>query len=281
MQNQPWWEAGFLKALAETGVISEAARAVGIGVRAASKRRRGNPTFAAAWEAAIELHRSEQGRAALSAARELASDGHGGGKLVRAGQSRWSKRGEEAFLTELAVSANVRRAADAAGFSPACLYIQRRKNPHFAEAWDAAVAAGRARLEAFLVEAADRSFDPESLTYDADLPKMSVAEAIKVLQLGERKKGASPKGEPSGRGWIGPESWDDPDDEEAVAQARENIISRIERMRERDEEEKLAGGWTRDGENWVPPGYAPLVNVRALPELDREEQDQGPPALGL
>ena len=78
--------------------------------------------------------------------------------------------------TELAVTANVKRASAVVGFTPSGLYARRRKDPHFAQAWDAAVADGRARIEAFLVEAADRTFDPASIADDADIPKMTIAE---------------------------------------------------------------------------------------------------------
>ena len=281
MQNPPWWEAAFLKALAETGIVTKSAKAVGITARAASKRRAANPTFAAAWEGAVALHRSEQGRAALSAAGGLAVDGHGGGKLVRAGQSRWSRRGEEAFLTELAVSANVQRSAAAAGFTAATLYRRRLRDRHFADAWDQALAIGRTCLEAYLVEAADRTFDPDSLTAGADLPTMTIAEAIAVLKLAGKGTGG---GKPAAqRGWTGPDSWDDADDEEAWTQARENIIARVGRLREREEEEKLAGGWTRDGDAWVPPGYAPVVDCKALPgaEDEAEVEPMGPRVRSL
>ena len=52
MADSPWWEAAYLKALGETGIAAAAARAAGIGVRAAYKRRKANQTFAAAWDAA-------------------------------------------------------------------------------------------------------------------------------------------------------------------------------------------------------------------------------------
>lgn len=87
----PAWEAAFLKALERCGVASEAAEVARIGVRNAFKRRKSNPTFAAAWEAAVALHQSEVGRQAMSAvaASGLATnEGPDGAQLVAAGQSR-------------------------------------------------------------------------------------------------------------------------------------------------------------------------------------------------
>lgn len=275
MSKAPTWEKAFLQALAATGIAGQAAAAAGIGVRTASKRRETNPTFAAAWESAADLYRSEAARRAMSAAGELVR--HGGGKLVRAGQTRWSKRGEEAFLTELAVTGNVKRAAAAAGFTPSCLYARRRKDRRFAEAWDAAVADARARIEAFLVEAADRTFDPASVADALDIPKMTIAEAIKVLQLAQGKCGRPSGGAAAGaeRGWIGDPAWGTPEDEAEMAQVREGILGKLERLRERDEREKLEAGWTKHGDHWVPPGFAPVVDVKALPE-PAEDEARGP-----
>ena len=61
-------------------------------------------------------------------------------------------------------------------------------------------------------------------------------------------------------------------------EVREGILGKLERIRERDAREKLAAGWTRDGDDWVPPGYARVVDVKALPVAEEEPgQDvQGP-----
>lgn len=282
-----------MKALGETGIAAAAARTAGIGVRAAYKRRKANPTFAAAWDAAADLHRSEQAKQAMRAAGELAVSRRGGGQVALAGQTRWSRRGEEAFLTELAVTANVKRASAAAGFTPSGLYARRRKDPHFAQAWDAAVADGRARIEAFLVEAADRTFDPGGIADDAELPKMTIAEAIKVLQLAQGRSGRPARGsaEPCGRGWIGDPEWGTPEDEARMAEVREGIIGKLERLREREEREKLEAGWTKNGGHWVPPGYErrhaddqgegpsppPGLVMKALPPPEDSQEDvQGP-----
>ena len=85
-----------------------------------------------------------------------------------------------------------------------------------------------------------------------------------------RKSGPAAAKPASQRGWIGQESWDDPDDEEAVDLARDDIFNRLERMRENDEEKKLAAGWARDGEDWVPPGYVGVMDLEALPVADGE-----------
>ncbi len=279
------WEAAFLKALAATGIAKAAAAAAGIGVRAAYRRKQGHPTFAAAWAVAAELHRSEAARRAIGAAGQLVIDRRDGGKAVRAGQSRWSKRGEEVFLTELSVTANVLRAAAAAGFTASGLYARRRKDPAFAEAWDAAVSAGRARLELFLIEAADRTFEPHSVNDEAAIPKMTIAEVIKTLQLAQGKSGRpAARSETTGHGWIGDPDWGTPEEEEQrTTELREGILEKLERIRQREEGEKLAKGWTRHGEDWVPPGFAPVVDCKALPAVEEavEAEPSGPSVRSL
>jgi hypothetical protein len=271
------WEEAFLKALAATGIAKAAAGAAGIGVRAAYRRKQDHPTFAAAWATAAELHRSEAARRAISSAQQLVVDRHDGGKAVRAGQSRWSKRGEEAFLTELSVTANVLRAAAAAGFTASGLYGRRRKDPAFAEAWDAAVAAGRARLELFLIEAADRTFDPECIGDDADIPRITIAEVIKTLQLAQGKCGR-PAAKAAEDQWSEERNWRTPEDAAEVTRLREGILEKLERIRQREDREKLAKGWARHGEDWVPPGFGPIVDCKALPavEVAVEEEPLGP-----
>lgn len=288
-QVEPQWVPGFLASLARTGNARLAATEAGIDHTTAYQRRLKRPEFAEAWARALDERGSQPAAAGCppdSRFGELVErvSANRGAQVVRAGVGRWSKRGEEAFLAELAASANVQRACAAAGFSTQALYKRRLTDRHFAEAWDAALIIGQARVEAYLIQTADRTFDPGSVADDAELPKMSVGEAIQVVKLGHAKSarsGAQRKW-PTGR-WTGPADWDDPDDEEAVAQARENIINRLQRMRENDEEEKLEAGWTRvevPGSDettpehkrwtWVPPGFAPVVDCKALPGPEGE-----------
>ena len=254
----PVWEQPFLKQLERCGVASEAARVAGTGVRNAFKRRKANPTFAAAWDAAVALHRSEAGRRAMRAVTAEGwafNSGPDGGKVVAAGQSRWSKQSEEAFLVELTVSANVRLAAKAAGFSTVAVYKRRLRDKHFAAAWDAAIETGKARVQAYLVEAATRTFDPDELPIgdEREIPKVSIGEAINIAKL----KSAGPP----------PGAWDEePPDEDYLKEVRERILEKLQRLRERDLSEYGEAGWIEwqlpprpdGGENltvWLPPDY--------------------------
>ena len=55
-----------------------------------------------------------------------------------------------------------------------------------------------------------------------------------------------------------------------------NIFNRFERLPEDEEEEKPAAGFTRDGDDRVPPGYVRVVDAQARPEPI--EAGEGTPA---
>jgi hypothetical protein len=105
--------------------------------------------------------------------------------LKRANGERWGKRKQEAFLAELAVTGNYRRASKAVGISYEAVRRRRRNDPRLEAMCKAAIAACQARAPEFLASAMAATFDPEAVL-DAEpnaLPKVSVAEAIKMAQL--------------------------------------------------------------------------------------------------
>ena len=231
-KSAPAWLQPFLDALARTGNVRVASAAAGVDYSTAYQRRQRDAGFRAAWARVVTAR--EAGEAApppgdarspfpANAGEELVvrvSSGGGVGKLVRAGAGRWSKTREARFIASLAESANVRRAAAAAGISTQAIYARRLREPRFCAQWEAAIEAGKARLMAYLIEAADRTFDPEALTVGGDLPRVSVAEAIGILRL----KGGATSAANGGNG--------DDDDEEnlkavAVDEARERILTRL------------------------------------------------------
>lgn len=202
------------------------------------------------------------------------------GKLIRGSDARWSKRAEEAFLLELTVSANVRAAARAAGFSGAAVYKRRLKDKRFAAAWDAAVETGKARLQAHLVEAANRAFDPEDLPIgeDRELPAVSVAQAINIAKLPARDGGGSAgAGAGAGGGFArGGKGLEDriydetgfdmtPITRHEWDEARQNIFERLQRLREQTEEEERKTGRCRSCGQQLP----------AEPPADEEGPERG------
>ena len=175
------------------------------------------------------------------------SVGPTGVRLGRGAATRWSKGAEERFLEELTASANVARAAAAAGFSAAAIYRRKVRDKHFSDGWEAAIAVGRARLEAHLLVAAERSFDPEAMPVAEGAPKVSVTEAISILKhkpAGAAATGRAPDWEEQSA--IGEADYE-------AAQTR--IIGRLKRLGERTDREKAEAGWTRHGDHWIPPGW--------------------------
>jgi hypothetical protein len=176
-----------------------------------------------------------------------------GGQLKRAGHDRWGKRKQEAFLAELAVHGNFRRASQAVGISYEAVRKRRRQNPQLESACKAAIEACRARIPEFLAGATAATFDPDAIADSGTnpFPKVTVAEAIKIAQLGGSKKQE-------------PDELPDPFAEEAarmapddVAALREKLVRKLRRMRDRDMPEWIAQGWSFDEEHdhMVPPGW--------------------------
>lgn len=119
-------------------------------------------------------------------------------KQVESKGKRWSDAAEARFLQMLAATCNVRRAADAAGFSTVAIYQRRLRHRGFAERWAEALETGYARLELAVVEAANDTLSGVEFALDHPIPRMSVKEALLVLQL---HKATVKQGLPSGSRW--------------------------------------------------------------------------------
>ena len=269
MKREPHWVKLFFRELARTGNVRLAAERAGVDFSTAYGRRRRHWDFAERWKGALRewLTPSGPGRAeAISTASpappplgvaERSSPpcppqrAQGGaetivrpdGKVVKASEARWTARKEEAFLVELADSANVKRAARAAGVSTTAVYKRRMKDGRFAAAWDLAVEAGKARLQAYLIELSDRTFDPDSLPLPDGQPKVSVSEAVSILRL---KGAAAPAAD--ARAEAGPVNSE-------LKEAHDRIMARLERLKERIGRERAAAGWTEWEGEWIPPGW--------------------------
>jgi hypothetical protein len=277
MKREPRWVTVFLKQLERTGNVRLAAGGAGVDFSTAYQRRKRHADFAEAWESALRLRSArteEDALPLLDCAEQPPSPIYLGeetvlrpdGKLIKASEARWGKRAEEAFLLELTVSGSVRRAALTAGFSTTAVYKRRLIDKRFAAAWEAAIETGKARVQAYLVEAATRTFDPDELPIgDGDaIPKVSISEAINIAKLKA----------------VGPATdWQEPDlDEDQFKELRERILEKLQRLRERE----IAEGWTpypletplgRDGsirEVWVPPGYR-LIRAEKVDAGGRHE----------
>jgi hypothetical protein len=173
-----------------------------------------------------------------------------GSQLKRAGEGRWNQRKEKLFFDELAATANVKRAAKAAGVSPNAVYQRRMRDAHFKAKWAAVLETGRASIEMHLVEAANRSFEPEELDVANSPPKVSVAEAIRIVQVHGSKKqqDALPQTLQEQADAMSPDE---------VEELRERILGKLKRLTDRTRREKLEEGWVLDEEHdhMIPPGW--------------------------
>ncbi len=263
-RREPHWVKLFLRGLERTGNVRLAAEGAGVDYTTAYQRRKRHGEFAEAWAGVLRERALRQAREqregdngapsacepSTSAVGADPSTAFGGppprsgaarvarpdGKLIKGSRARWSKRAEEAFLTELTVSGSIRRAARAAGFSTTTVHKRRLKDRHFAAAWDGAVETGKARVHSYLVEATTRTFDPDELPIgdEREIPKVSISEAINIAKL----KGPSASGPSTslGTGWDEAADYD----EDYLKEVRERILDKLQRLKERDIEE----GWT-------------------------------------
>lgn len=108
---------------------------------------------------------------------------NGNTKIIRTTGARWSQAAERVFLEELAATANVTAAAEAAGFSTTAIYNRRKRWPGFAEEWDACLEQGYVRIETMLIEVATDSLRREPIAGDREAPPMSIADAMNLLKL--------------------------------------------------------------------------------------------------
>ncbi|MEO7564989.1 MAG: hypothetical protein ABIR63_03610 [Sphingomicrobium sp.] len=102
-----------------------------------------------------------------------------------------------------------------------------------------------------LIAAANRSFDPDEIDTGDVEPRVSAAEAIRIVQLHGGGK-ARREGE-----WQTLEEQAaemGPDD---IEELRARLIRKLERMELRERPKRLAEGWSRDDEHetMVPPGW--------------------------
>jgi hypothetical protein len=196
----------FLRELAHTGNVDEAARRTGLTKATLYRRRAAHPAFAQGWDAAqaaaqARLSRTGGRSAAPPAADRQASRTAGGEPVVvRAPGGRWQVRrshpnkltraSEQAFLTALAATANVALSAAAAGGSAEAFYRRRRQNPGFDREWRRALQRGYEAVEMALIE----SFTVRSHAHDAwqdnappAIPPMTPQQALQLLYLHQKE----------------------------------------------------------------------------------------------
>ena len=197
----------FVKAIERTGNIRMAARLTGIAYGTMQHRRRIAPSFAQQIAAALafaQVRLAGQGGAKRPIGPSAGRDPHrtrGGEAVVvalpdgrlqmRAAQpGKLTREGEQAFLTALSATANVRLSAAAAGASVAAFYRRRRQCPAFAREMRLALQTGYERIEGALIE----SWLPEAHEDDAwrhndppPIPAMTANQALQLLYLHQKE----------------------------------------------------------------------------------------------
>jgi hypothetical protein len=161
------------------------------------------------------------------------------------------KRKEKIFFNELAATANARMAAAAVGMTKNAVLQRRLRHPVFAARWDSIVASAKANINLYLVEASNKTFDPDELGTDDVQPKVTIDQAIKIAQIGAAAQART------GRGAAA-----DPFQEEAVSdeeanELRDRLVRKLQRLADRHTAELAAQGWTWDEADQVmiPPGW--------------------------
>jgi hypothetical protein len=142
--------------------------------------------------------------------------GKDGAQIIRSSGARWTDESEAEFLDRLAASCNVTLSARMTGFSREAIYRRRRRDPAFAERWQAALEQGYARIEMLLVQRAADALEGNLPDPDAPLADMTARDAIAILQLHR----SSVKGEGRAPGWRArPRSLDE---------MRDSILAKLE-----------------------------------------------------
>jgi hypothetical protein len=116
---------------------------------------------------------------------------------------------------------------------------------------------GRASIEMHLVEAANRTFEPEELETGDVEPKVSVAEAIRIVQVHGSKQQQAHLCDPFAEQAASMS-------EQQVEELRERLLKKIKRLTDRTRREQLQEGWILDEEHdhMVPPGYVKAADAR-------------------
>jgi len=132
------------------------------------------------------------------------------------------------FLASLAETCNVKLSAKRAGVSHNCVYERRNRNATFRVSWDAALAMGYAQLELMMLERALHGVEKVVTRRDGTtevMRKYNDRTALALLRM-HRENAA-----------ITNETVDDGEWQEA----RDRIVARLARIRERDEGLEIKG----------------------------------------
>jgi hypothetical protein len=144
-------------------------------------------------------------------------------RKLRASNRSWTRAKERQFLEALTASCNVKLAAKKAGVSTSHAYTRRANNASFRTAWDAALSAGYAQLEMMLLERALHGVEKKVIARDGTIAVMreySDRVALALLRMHRETVTIANEGVDQGE----------------FEEARDRIVARLQRIRERDEQ---------------------------------------------
>lgn len=148
-------------------------------------------------------------------------------RKVRPSRRSWTPAKQRAFLEALAECCNVKLAARKAGVSTSQAYVRRGKDATFRAGWDRALACGYAQLEMMLLERALHGVEKTVIARDGTRTVMrEYSDRVALALLRMHRENAT----------FGDEHVQDAEFEEA----RERIVERLQRLREREEVETKA-----------------------------------------
>ena len=133
----------------------------------------------------------------------------------------WTKAKERKFLEALATCCNVKLAARTAKVSTSAAYVRRTKSATFRTAWETALATGYAQLEMMMLERALHGVEKVVIARDGTKTVMREYSDRVALTLLRMHRGTA-------------KTADEPIDDLEYEEAKERIIARLERLRERD-----------------------------------------------
>ena len=165
-------------------------------------------------------------------AKALLLGGHKRPQVREAEGRSWTPSKERAFLASLAETCNVKLSAKRAGVSHNCVYERRNRNASFRASWDRALATGYAQLELMMLERALHGVEKTVIARDGTTKVMreySDRTALALLRM-HRENVA-----------IAEATVDDSEWQEA----RDRIVARLQRIRERDEKLEIKAAQDR------------------------------------
>lgn len=194
-----------LAALRRHGTVGLALAEAGVSRRWAGRRRRGDPVFDAAWQAARTAGKAALAPAAVDAAARAervppgmvlsGSSGKNTLQLRRERPDRFTSAKRAQFLNMLRATCNVRTAAAAGAVTQGGAYHHYHADAVFRREWDEALAEGRVHLEMALLGAGRALFEPSDLSVEfGETPPVTGMDAKLALQLLQLHGSRRPKG---------------------------------------------------------------------------------------